>query len=33
VLDEDPAAPTERDSRPPVFGPVCSGTIAHLSNC
>ena len=35
VLDGDPAAPMERGTAapPPVFGPLCSGTVAHLSNC
>ena len=35
VLDWDPVSPTERGTaaRPPLFGPLCSGTVAHLSNC
>jgi len=33
VLDEDPAPFTERGKAAPTFGPLCSGTVAHLSNC
>jgi len=36
VLDGDSAPPpAERGSSapPPLFGPLCSGTVAHLSNC
>ena len=30
MLDGDPA---DSRPRPPLFGPHCSGTVAHLSNC
>jgi len=34
VLDGDPAPPHGNGhSSPPFFGPLCSGTVAHLSNC
>ena len=34
VLDGDPAPRTEREpAASPLFGPLCSGTVAHLSNC
>ena len=35
VLDGDPAPPTERGTAapPPLFDPLCSGMVAHLSNC
>jgi len=34
VLDGDLAPPTERGTTaPPFFGPLCSGTVACLSNC
>jgi len=34
VLDGDPALPTERAQRPPLFGHVYyDQTVAHLSNC
>jgi len=35
VLDGDAAPPTERGTAAPslIFGPLCSGTVAHLSNC
>jgi len=32
-FDGDPATLTERITAPPLFGPLCSGTVAHLSNC
>jgi len=33
VLDGDPAPPKKRAQQPPsLFGPLCSGTVAHLSN-
>jgi len=34
IVRWDPAHPTERGtSVPPLFGPLCSGTVAHLSSC
>ena len=33
VLDENPAAHGKGHSSPPLFSPLCSGTVAHLSNC
>jgi len=34
VLDGDPAPPPRKAAQqPPLFGPLCSGTIAHLNNC
>jgi len=33
VLDGDPAPPRKRAQLPPLFGPLWSGTVAHLSNC
>ena len=35
VLDGDPAPPTERGTAAPLprFGPLCSGTVAHVSCC
>jgi len=35
VLDGDPAPATERGTAapPPLFGTLCSGTVAHLRNC
>jgi len=34
VLDENPAAHGKgHSSPPPLFSPLCSGTVAHLSNC
>jgi len=35
VLDGDRSCPTERATvaLPQLFGPLCSGTAAHLSNC
>jgi len=35
VLDGEPAPPTERATAapPPLFDPLCSGRVAHLSNC
>jgi len=35
VLDGDPPPPHGKGqgSPPPLFGPLCSGTIAHLSSC
>jgi len=35
VLDGDPAAHPRNGARssPPLFDPICSGTVAHLSNC
>ena len=33
VLDGDPAPPRKEAQQPPLFSPLCSGTIAHLSNC
>jgi len=35
VLDGDPV-PARKGTQqppPPLFGPLCSGTVAHLSNC
>jgi len=33
VLDEEPAPPPQKGTQqPPLFGPLCSGTVAHLSN-
>jgi len=33
VLDGDPAPPRQgAQQSPPLFGPLCSGTVAHLSN-
>jgi len=31
VLDMDPAP--RKGAQPPLFGPLGSGTVAHLSNC
>ena len=25
--------PTKMGTTPPLFGPLCTGTVAHLSNC
>jgi len=34
VLDGDPAPHGKGHSNPsPLFGPLCSGTVAHLSSC
>ena len=35
VLDGDPAAHPRKGARsnPAFFGPLCSGTVAHISNC
>jgi len=33
VLDGDPAPTRKGAQQPPLFGPLCSGTVAHLSNC
>jgi len=34
VLDGDPALPQRKGAQqPPLFDPLCSGTIAHLSYC
>jgi len=33
VLDRDPAFPRKGAHQPPLFGPLCSGTVAYLSNC
>jgi len=35
-LDGDPALPPNKgghSSPPPLFGPLCSGTVAHFSSC
>ena len=34
VLDGNPAPPPKGASAvPPLFGPLCSGTVAYISNC
>jgi len=33
VLDGDSAPPRKGAHQSPLFGPLCSGTITHLSNC
>jgi len=33
VLDGDPALPRKGAQYPPIFGPLCSDMVAHLSNC
>jgi len=33
VLDGDPAPRHRKGQPPPLFGPLCSGTVAHLSIC
>ena len=35
VLDRNPAPPMDRGTAapPPLFGPLCSGTVAHVCNC
>jgi len=33
LADGDPASTTERGTAAPLFGPLYSGTVAHLSNC
>ena len=33
VSDGDPVPPRKRSQQPPHFGSLCSGTVAHLSNC
>jgi len=33
VSDGDPAPPAKRGTTAPLFGPVYSGTVAHLSGC
>jgi len=34
VLNRDPLPPYGKShSSPPLFGALCSGTVAHLSNC
>ena len=29
----EPSSPLKEAQQPPIFGPLCSGTVAHLSNC
>ena len=33
VLDGDPVPQRKGEQQPPLFGPLCSVTVAHLSNC
>ena len=33
VLAGDPALPRKEAQQPPLLGPLCSDTVAHLSNC
>jgi len=33
LLDGDAAHPRKGAQQPTLFGPLCSGTVAHLNNC